>query len=82
MSKTGITKGPSQMDDNAVRSFIKYLAANPETRQYVLPLLTVSKGNVNDAARELEHKFFLMKTAISARWMKGTQRCTDRFMPI
>lgn len=58
MSKTGITKGPSQMDDNAVRSFIKYLAANPETRQYVLPLLTVSKGNVNDAARELEHKFF------------------------
>lgn len=81
MSKTGITKGPSQMDDNAVRSFIKYLAANPETRQYVLPLLTVSKGNVNDAARELEHKF-LMKTATSARWMKGTQRCTDRFMPI
>lgn len=69
------------MDDNAVRSFIKYLAANPETRQYVLPLLTVSKGNVNDAARELEHKFF-DENGDLRRWMKGTQRCTDRFMPI
>ncbi len=58
MSKTGITKGPSQMDDNAIKSFIKYLAANPETRKYVLPLLKTTKGTPEEAAKELEKKFF------------------------
>ena len=58
MSKTGITKGPSQMDDAAVSSFIKYLAANPQTRQYVLPLIKSTKGPVETVAKELEHKFF------------------------
>lgn len=58
MSKTGITKGPSQMDDNAISSFIKYMAANPQTRQYVLPLLKATKGSVAEAAQKLEHKFF------------------------
>ena len=58
MSKTGKTKGPSQMDDNAVKAFIKYMAANPETRQYVLPLLTASEGDVSGVAKMLEHKFF------------------------
>ncbi len=58
MSKTGITKGPSQMDDAAITSFIKYLAANPETRQYVLPLLKASEGTTENAAKELERKFF------------------------
>lgn len=58
MSRTGITKGPSQMDDNAIRSFVKYLAANPETRKYVLPLVKASKGTTENAAKELEKKFF------------------------
>ena len=58
MSKTGVTKGPSQMDDNAIKAFIKYLAANPETRQYVLPLVKATKGTAENAAKELEKKFF------------------------
>ncbi len=58
MSKTGITKGPSQMDDNAITSFIKYLAANPQTRQYALPLIKTTKGSVEEAAQKLEQKFF------------------------
>lgn len=58
MSKTGITKGPSQMDDAAITSFIKYMAANPQTRQYVLPLLKTTKGSIAEAVQKLEHKFF------------------------
>ncbi len=58
MSKTGITKGPSQMDDAAITSFIKYMAANPQTRQYVLPLVKSTKGTAEKAAKELEQKFF------------------------
>ncbi len=58
MSKTGITKGPSQMDDAAITAFIKYLAANPQTRQYALPLIKTNKGNVEEAVQKLEHKFF------------------------
>ena len=58
MSKTGITKGPSQMDDNAIKAFMKYLAADPESRQYVLPLMKSSNGTAAEAAAELEKKFF------------------------
>ena len=58
MSKTGITKGPSQMDDNAIKAFMKYLTADPETRQYVLPLMKSSNGTITEAASALEHKFF------------------------
>ena len=58
MSKTGITKGPSQMDDNAIKAFIKYMAANPKTRQYVLPLLKTTNGSLEKTTKELEHKFF------------------------
>ena len=58
MSKTGITKGPSQMDDNAIKAFMKYLAADPESRQYVLPLMKSSNGTTAEAAAALEKKFF------------------------
>lgn len=39
INPTGTYKGPSQMDDIACTSFIKYLAINPSTRENVLPLL-------------------------------------------
>ncbi|MCM1323579.1 MAG: hypothetical protein NC218_05410 [Acetobacter sp.] len=47
LNTSGKYKGPSQMDDVAVTSYIRFLAATPETRQYVLPLLKYSpSGNM------------------------------------
>lgn len=40
MNNTGKYKGPLQMNDDAITAFARYLAANPNTRKYVLPLLT------------------------------------------
>lgn len=59
INSTGKYKGPSQMNDMGILMFIKYLAANPETRQYVLPLLKTNDGTkVETVAKELEQKFF------------------------
>ncbi len=58
MSKTGTFKGPSQMDDHTIQAFFKYLAADPESRTYILPFMESSDGNINTAAEKLEHKFF------------------------
>lgn len=40
INSTGTFKGPSQMNDDAIICFARYLAANPQTRKYVLPLIT------------------------------------------
>ncbi len=53
INPTGAFKGPSQMDDVAVASFIKYLAVNPATRQNVLPLLKYNKPRHSDAPQTL-----------------------------
>lgn len=58
LNPSGKYKGPSQMNDIGVLLFVRYLAANPQTRQYVLPLLKVSEGSVQDATAQLEKKFF------------------------
>lgn len=57
-SKTGIYVGSTQMDDNCVLSFIKYLAATPKNRKYVLPLLKCSNNSVEDALHDLQKRFF------------------------
>lgn len=36
--------GPSQMNNDAITLFARYLAANPDTRKYVLPLITFTPG--------------------------------------
>lgn len=59
INSTGKYKGPSQMNDTGILLFVKYLAANPETRKYVLPLLKTKDGTkVETVAKELEQKFF------------------------
>lgn len=58
LNKSGKYKGPTQMDDNTVSSFIKYLAANPESRKKVLPLLQGAAGSTSSAAQKLETVFF------------------------
>jgi len=59
LSPTGIYKGPSQMDDNTIETFIKYLAANPKYRSYVLPMLhTKDNSSVTKNTKELEKMFF------------------------
>lgn len=58
LNPTGKYKGPSQMNDEGVLLFARYLAANPKTRQYVLPILKTSNGTVEEAAAELGKKFF------------------------
>lgn len=45
INPTGTYKGPSQMDDNAIASFARYLTANPDTRKYILPLITFKPNN-------------------------------------
>lgn len=59
INATGNFKGPSQMNDTCILSFIKYLAANPQTRKYVLPLLKTKDGTkAENVAQRLEQKFF------------------------
>lgn len=65
ISSSGKYKGPSQMNDMGILLFVKYLAANPKTRQYVLPLLKTKDGtNVEAAAQRLEQKFYTSKGKI------------------
>ena len=58
MNSTASVKGPSQMDDDAIKNFIKYLVANRETRKYALPLVKARKGDIQTAANKLGHAFF------------------------
>lgn len=63
LNPSGTFKGPSQMNDAAVTSYIRFLAATPKTRQYVLPLLkyTPSKGmpaTLDEALKELEKLYY------------------------
>jgi len=58
MSKTGIAKGPSQMQDPTVVSFLKYVAVNPQTRAFAMPLFNNADGAAEKAAAELEKEFF------------------------
>lgn len=50
--------GPSQMDANATASFLKYLAARPDTREYVLSLFSGTPAAVEKKALELEKHLF------------------------
>lgn len=54
INPTGSYKGPTQMNDVAINSFIKYLAINPTTRQNVLPLLTYKSPTKTDTLQTLE----------------------------
>lgn len=57
-SKTGIYVGSTQMDDNCVLDFIKYLATTPQNRKYVLPLLKCTETSVENALQTLQKRFF------------------------
>ena len=54
LNPTGIYKGPSQMDDEAIINFIKFLSISPEYRQYVLPIIK----NTPEYLQKVEKKFF------------------------
>lgn len=59
ISPNGTYKGPTQMDNNSVTNFMKYLLANSKTRKYVLPLFKTSdNSSLNKAALNLQSLFF------------------------
>ena len=45
INSTGTFKGPMQMNDDAIVSFARYLAADPNTRKYIMPLISFKPGN-------------------------------------
>lgn len=59
ISPSGSYKGPTQMNDDAVKNFMKYLLANPKTREYLIPLFqTADQSYLNIAVKNLEKLFF------------------------
>ena len=59
ISSTGIYKGPSQMNDQTINDFIKYLALNPQYRQYIKPMLqTKDNSPVAQNTYKLERMFY------------------------
>ncbi len=61
INPSGNFKGPTQMDDVAVTSFIKYLAISPNTRQQVLPLLKYSVPRRKDAPKTLDSALIVLE---------------------
>lgn len=61
INPSGTFKGPSQMDDVAATSFIKYLAINPKTRANVLPLLKYSTSSKKDVAPTLDSALVILE---------------------
>lgn len=63
INPSGKFLGPSQMDDNAIKSYIMFLAINPNTREYVIPLLQYTSGKdtpstLPEALNELEKLYY------------------------
>lgn len=63
LNPSGKYKGPSQMDDNAITSYVRFLAATPQTRQYVLPLLRYTPSanmpqTIGEALDELQKLYY------------------------
>lgn len=59
VSSSGTYKGPTQMNDDALKNFMKYLLANPKTRKYMVKhFRSKDSRGVEQAAQELERLFF------------------------
>lgn len=54
ISKTGKYKGPSQMDDQAITNFIKFLASSPKYKEYIYPIIK----NSPEELQKIENKFY------------------------
>ena len=54
INPTGTYKGPSQMDDQAITNFIRFLGISPEYRDYITPILKNTKKDL----QSLEKNFY------------------------
>lgn len=54
INPTGKYKGPSQMDDQAIINFIKFLSISPKYRQYITPILSTPTNTL----QSLEKNFY------------------------